>query len=477
MSSLLARNTFYLTSAAIGQKIIAFVYFLFLARIMQPESTGVYFLSVSLVTIFSVIADFGVTPVIIREIAKYPEKVRRLVREALGTKIPFILIAMISAVITSIILGYDPLIVQLVIIASVVLALDSIHLLFYGALRGVQKLQYESLGIFVGQLSTAALGGLVLWLNPSLHLLILALMLGSSVNVLVSSRKVIKEFGRKTLVPVFSLKRTKTLLKIALPFALAAIFVKVYSYIDSIFISKFLGTLELGLYSVAYKFTYAFQFLPLAFTAALYPGLSANVAHDQSALKQMLMRGMWYMMILATPIVLGLWVIAPEAVLLAGESYASSAPVLRVLIFVLIPIFLDFPIGSLLNAANRQTTKTAIMGITMVLNVILNAVLIPQHGLMGAAIAGIASFTFLFLAGLYFVHKIIPSFSHLDLIRTIFPIALSGGIMLIATIALKPIVGWIGIIPIAAIIYFISLFVLGSIKKSDFLQIKKLIRG
>lgn len=477
MSSLLARNTFYLTSAAIGQKIVAFVYFLFLARVMLPENTGIYFLSTSIVTIFSVIADFGVTPVVIREIAKEPVRAGDLIREALGTKIPFIVLAVTTTIITSLFLHYDLLIVQMVAVTTIVLVLDSVHLLFYGALRGIQKLQYESFGIFLGQISTALFGALILWVHPSLFLLILALILGSITNVFVSASRVIREFGFEVLIPKFSVQRSKMLLKIALPFALAAIFVKVYSYVDSVFISKFLGTEQLGFYSVAYKFTYAFQFLPLAFTAALYPGLSASVSRDQEVLLRMFLKSIWYMMILAVPISFGLWAIAPEAVLLAGDSYLPSAGVLRVLVFVLIPIFLDFPIGSLLNAADRQKTKTVIMGISMIINVVLNAILIPKYGILGAAIAGLISFSFLFVASFYFIHKIIPGFSIWLFLKTVLPILFSGFIMLGVTIWLKSAVGWLCIIPISAFVYFVALLLFKSIMIDDLLLVKRLVRG
>ena len=187
---------------------------------------------------------------------------------------------------------------------------------------------------------------------------------------------VVRRFGKQCLVPSLNRQQTIQLLKIAFPFALAAIFVKVYSYVDSIFISKIIGTTAVGIYSLAYKFTYAFQFLPLAFTAALYPGLSSLVGKDEKALAKLFEKGMWYVLLLAVPITFGIWAIANDAVLLAGEGYRDAGPVLSLLIFVLIPIFLDFPVGSLLNAANKQIIKTTIMGITMVINVLLNLLFI-----------------------------------------------------------------------------------------------------
>ena len=52
------------------------------------------------------------------------------------------------------------------------------------------------------------------------------------------------------------------------PFALAAIFVKIYSTTDALLLEFYLGESAVGMYSIAYKLTYAFQFFPMAFVAA-----------------------------------------------------------------------------------------------------------------------------------------------------------------------------------------------------------------
>ncbi len=476
MTEKLAKNTFYLTLASVGQKVIAFVYFLFLARIMMPDLTGQYFLAVSITVIFTVTADMGITPVVIREVAKTPTKAKDLLRHALALKIPLILIAMIAATFTGAALGYDPSLQRLITFATLVLGLDAIHLLFYGVLRGFQQLKFEGVGVFAGMVTTGTLGGLVLWLSPSLTLLIIALIMGSVVNVAVSGYKIVSVLGWSVLQPQYDRADIWWIIKTALPFALASIFVKVYSYIDSIFISKFLDTTAVGIYALAYKLTYAFQFLPLAFVAALYPSMSALVGKHPAELKRIFNKAIWYMAILSAPIVMGVWAIAPELVQLAGGDYTASVIVLQTLIFVLLPIFLDFPIGSLLNAADRQSTKTAIMGVTMIINVVLNWILIPQVGVLGATYAALASFTFMFLAGLYFVPQIIPDFSFGRFIRPIITTYASAALMAIIVFWLKPAVGWIAVIPVGAIVYVLSLWLTRSIAKEDLLQIAGLFK-
>lgn len=476
MSQSVAKNTLYLTAASIGQKVLAFVYFLFVARVMKPENTGAYFLALSITTIFSVVADAGITQVVIREVAKKPGEAVSLVRRALWLKIPFMLLGVIAAGATARLLHYDAQVQQLVWIASVVMLADAISLLFYGVLRGQHALQFESLGLFIGQTCTAIFGGAVLVLHPTLPLLVVALLIGSLFNMLFSAYHVSRRLGSDVLRPTWDARQAQTLLRMALPFALAGIFVKVYSYVDSVFLSKFIGTAAVGVYSIAYKFTYAFQFLPMAFVAALYPGMSAVVGKDTQRLAELFNDAMWYVAILAAPISFGIWAIAPDAVNLAGEGYESAAPVLQILVFALIPIFLDFPVGSLLNAADRQLTKTAIMGVTMIINVVCNAILIPGYGTIGAAWSAVISFTFLWIAGMYFVPRVISRYRYSDLFKRVTPIVLSAFAMGLLAAYLRPMLGYVLVIPIAGIAYVVLLLLTKSVPEQHLKHAVALLR-
>lgn len=474
MNDKLAKNTSYITMASVGQKIIAFVYFLFIARTLMPEMTGVYFLATSVISLFAVFTDFGINPVVIREIAKRPHDIKKIVKQALGAKIFFTILAVLGVFVATYFLNYDELTTRLIWLTILVMLIDTTHLLFFGVLRGQQRLKFEAIGMFTGQLVTSLFGALSLVFYPSLYFLIVALILGSSINLLISTMNVVKQFGWTVLVPTFNRQRFIVLFKIALPFALAGIFTRVYSTVDTVLVSKFLDTVSVGIYSIAYKFTYAFQFLPLAFVAALYPNLSSLFDNDLKALRNTFNRAMWYMMIIVTPLVFGIWLIADEAVLLAGVEYADAASVLKLLIFGLIPIFLDFPVGSLLNAANRQTTKTAIIGVTMIISVLMNILLVPRIGLIGAATSAIVSFSFMFIAGLFFIKKTIPSFEFTHLFLVLFKILLSGLLMLLVGVLLKPTIGWVVLIPASGVVYLLGLIVTKSVSKNEFVAIKKL---
>jgi len=473
MQGQLTRNTLFITIGSIGQKMIAFVYFLFVARTMKPEQTGTYFLVTSFVTMFSVFTDLGVMNVLIREIAKTPERTKELAKLGLGIKLVLDIISVCVVIVAANILSYEVSVRHLIYLTTLVMTLDSIGYLFYGVLRGKQQLQFESLGLFLGQLTTTGFGILILTFVPSITLLIAALICGSTVNLIIASSKVIKTYGWSMLVPKLNKVMLKWLLISSLPFAISGACVKVYSYIDTIIISKFLDATSLGVYSVAYKFTYAFQFLPMVFSSALYPRLSALFATDPVRGRETFERSIWYTTILATPIIFGVWLISEPMIRLTGGGYQSSVEILRLLIFVLFPIFWDFPIGALLNASGYQNDKTVSMIAMLVISCTSFFVLIRAFGLYGAALASLINFTSLLIIESYFVKKRFALISFKRLFDIVGRIIGSGLCMLLVGYLIRPFVHWIVLIPLCGIVYACVLLVSRSITIGDV----KIIRG
>ena len=374
------------------------------------------------------------------------------------------------------ILGYNDEIRFLIYLAILVMAADAFTLTFYGVLRGYQLLKFEAYGLLIGQTTIAAIGAVILIFNPTLPLLIVALFSGSAVNMFWSGSVVVKKLGCRSLVPVFNAIEMKKMISIAIPFFLAGVFVKIYSYTDTIILSKYINETAVGIYAIAYKLTYSFQFLPMAFVAALYPGLSALIATDKEKLKETFFDAMWYMLIVSVPIVFGVWSIAPELInLFVGPEFVDSIYPLRVLIFVLIPIFLDFPVGSLLNAAGMQSIKTTLMGITMVINVVANAILIPKYGIIGASISGVISFVFLLFGGLVFVSRVVD-FSFLRFASISVKIIISGAVMAAIVVILKNYVNVAIVIPAASVIYLAMLLATRSISRGHLIHAVSFLR-
>lgn len=406
--STLTKNTFLLTVASIGQKAIAFLYFAFIAQALGDESLlGAYFLALVLTTTIGVLDDVGMTSVVIRDTAKNPGGAKELVKNVLGWKLCIVPLTVLLAFTLPGLLDFSEQATALVYIAAGIMVADTFSVTLYGVLRGLHTIKYEAIGIFVGQSLTAVIGVLALTTQDlDLRYLVIALLLGSTWNLIFSAIQVARKLGISALVPSWSMGTRP--LRLGAMFFLAAIFVKIYSYIDSFTIKMVLGEGAVGVYSIAYKFAYAFQFLPLAFVGALYPAMSAQI-QDKEALKKTFLQAEWYLALLGAPIVFGLAALAPEIITLVyGERYLAAAPVLQLLLIGLWFIFMDFPVGSLLNASGMQHKKTFTMGIAMVINFVANMIFIRMFNIAGAGYSAILTFITLFFVGFYFARQVIP---------------------------------------------------------------------
>lgn len=400
-----AKNIFHLLTSSVLQKAIAFVYFALIARWAGVEQTGAYFFALSWTLMFTTITDMGLTPVLIRESAKEHAHAEKYLNQTLSLKLPLTCVAVLAAIVGAWLFHIEPVTRTLVMLAAVVISLDAISLTFYGVLRGHHVLKYEGLGLVIGQSITMAIGLTALKLHAPLWVLVIALIAGSCWNALASWWIVTRRL-RIRVRPSWDWGFAKAILKTAFPFALAGFFVKVYTSADAVLLTHFHGETAAGLYSVPYKLTFAFQFVPMTFTAAFYPAMSRAFASDKQALGDLLYKALWSLMLIVAPIVAGIAALAPQLVLFVyGKDYLPSVVAVETLILALIPIFLDFPIGSLLNASDRQMTQTKLMAMATVVSLGLNLALIPKYGLVGVVIASVLSHTVLIVGGFIAIGK------------------------------------------------------------------------
>lgn len=393
----IAKNAAWLMGATALQKVVAFLTFIVVSHLVGDTQTGVFFYSVAITSIFVSLTDLGMTPVVIRAIAGGRTEGAIRLAAALRAKLVLIPLAIAGSLIYAWADGADRTIFISVLIACGVMTADSIHLIIYGTLRGRQNLKPEALGMFVGQLLTASLSVTAAYLGAGPIGLVGALLAGSLWNVWWS---LIQTRGTFQL-PSVAWSDLRSLAIEALPFGLAGLAVKVYSYVDSLFIKSMHGPAAVGWYAVGYKLTYAFQFLPLTLTAALYPAFAAAFAQKNTEeLRKTFAGSLRLMAAIGFPLTAGLSALAPKIIpFLYQDKFVEAIPSFAILPWVLIPIFLDFPIGSLLNATHRAHQKTGAMIATMIVNVVLNAMLVPRFGPSGAAWAGVGSFWLLYAIG------------------------------------------------------------------------------
>lgn len=405
MSYTVAKNTSFLTAASIGQKLISFVYFTIIARLIGVENTGQYFFALTFTNIFAVVADFGYSAVLTREMSKDGEKAQSIFSTAFSGKVFFGGLAYLLAVVFVNLLGYSPAIRHLIYLAGLTMWLDNFHSLFYAVFRAKRNLAYESFGIVGSQLLTLVVGTTALVLKWPLIWLIAAYTIPSFCNVLYSGFFALRRFGLSLRLTLDRLALSQ-FFAMVWPFALAGIVGRLYAYSDSLIMSKMLTAKELGWWSVPYKIVFAFQFIPLALSASVYPVFSSLFVSDRRALANLFEKSWQYLFILVLPLAAGIMAIADKFIVAVyGASYANSILPLRILVVALVFGYLGLISGAFLNATLQQKKQTMIISLSLVLNIVLNLMLIPEFGIVAAAISALCGNMLLWLLGLYFVKK------------------------------------------------------------------------
>ncbi len=469
------KNTTFMTVASIFQKVIAFGYFTLIARQLGAVGTGKYFFALSFTTVFVVFVDLGLTNVFIREAAKAKQKLGEYLSTILSIKIGLGGLSYVAVFIVINAMGYEIDTRHMVYLSGITMLFDSLHLTLYGSLRALGELKYEAISIVGSQFLTLILGSYFLFSGFPLIFLILAFTISSAANVLfVIGVLTIKH--KVSLRPSFNKETSRHLIRIAVPFALAAVFARVYSYIDSILLSKMIGDAAVGFYSIPYKITYAFQFIPLALVAALYPRFSEYFVHDKAKLSYIFERGVKYLLLIALPIAIGISILSKDIILLLyTEEYISSVLPLKILIMSLIFSYLSFPIGAFLNACDRQKMQTTIVGVVMLVNIALNLILIPRYDIVGAAIAALVGNILLTVFGYVIVPKI-TRVSHSYIAKAFVQILLAAGCMGLLVFAVNARMHFLYAILVGAISYPVFLFLFRSITTQELREAMSLVR-
>lgn len=471
----IASNTVWYMTALTLQKVISFVYFTILARYLKPEGIGDYAFATSFVLIFAVFADLGMSAIVTREIAKQDDNGEKLFNQVISFKLLTSLLTVIALIIISPLLVHDTTTLILIAVASVAMVLDGFTLLFYSGIRGKQNLGYESVATMIHQAIILALGFILIKLQYPIEILILALVGGSTFNFIYSFWVARRKMGF-TLHWQWDQKLLRHLWTMIIPFALTAIFTRLYAYTDSVLLRLIRGSTELGYYSVAYKITFAFQFIPLAIIASLYPAFAYYWNHSKTDLASTFTRSVQYLLLISLPLSFGLIAMAPYLIpKLYTASFSPAIVPLQILIFTLPFLFLNFPFGSLLNAINQQKSQTFIVASGLVWNVIVNLLLIPKYGASGAAVASTSSTILVFILSLWVIN------SHLayERLKTLI-IAVKA---LIMALGMAFLVYWLAgvvnmylAILMAGLAYVLAIWLVGLLKISDIRQLLTSVR-
>ena len=186
-------------------------------------------------------------------------------------------------------------------------------------------------------------------------------------------------------------------LRFGLPLLPAAYAMWGLNWMDRLFLVHYQTLADIGIYAAATGLGYTVIQVFVNPIWAMYPNAAAELHNrrDLVGVDRLLHLTGGAMLTLALPAIAGLWALdAPIMALIAGPGFAAGAAVMPVIaIAYLTSIMASF--GDVaLSLAYRQYLATLSIGLAVGVNFLLNVVLIPPLGILGAALATFGAFLF-----------------------------------------------------------------------------------
>jgi PST family polysaccharide transporter len=189
-----------------------------------------------------------------------------------------------------------------------------------------------------------------------------------------------------------TLMRTKSLLKDSWPLMLSSVAIIIYTKIDQIMLGQMVGNEAVGIYSAALRISEVWYFIPMVIGSSVFPAiLEAKKRSETDYIKRL--QYLYDALCLFTIPLSGLFWIYSDWIVnsLYGVNFKDASPILMIHIWNTVLVSLGVARGKWLLAENLQKFGTYYIGISLMVNIAGNYLLIPHYGGVGAAWATLIS--------------------------------------------------------------------------------------
>ena len=395
-------NFFSLMGSQVLSRVIQLVIFAYLARALGKDAFGIFNFGLAFSLILVVIADFGLSTLLVREISLNKKAASKYLYNSILIKALLSVLAFIAAYIFLNIANYS---YQTKTVAYIMLAfslMQSFTEVVYSVFRAFEMMHYDA---FTKILRMLMLLIAIFYLIPEGYGVIAASLAFLATEAIVLVIALFIAYTKFVKISFeFDYNFSKNLLKKSSLFCLSLVFSSLYMYIDVVMLSKMRSTAEVGIYSAATNIVIALIFIPLMYGNSIYPVLSRFYVDSKKSLRLAYEKSFKYMLLIGLPVATGIYILSDKIILLLyGKEYAASAIALSILSGYLFLKFLNPVTGFTLMAINKQGSRLFSQGLAALINIILNLILIPLYGFAGAAVATLITEIAFFIAYTSFI--------------------------------------------------------------------------
>ncbi|MGD8718293.1 MAG: flippase [Candidatus Zixiibacteriota bacterium] len=386
--SRLSRNYISLALARFTAKLISFVAAVVIARHLGADDFGVFTFSFAVATLVIVIFQAGMTPLVVREIARRREDAPRYLTVSLVVRAAGAMVIVAVAMGVYLITGSDAALGAA--LAAAALGFSGILASFTDVFQGFERMEFVALVLVFNNLCTLAFVIIAVSVGAGVMPVIGLYAAANVLSVLFAAIVCFAKFARPTGRVAWA--DVRGFIRQAVPFSLSALVASLYWRSDAVLLKMLAGDRAVGIYGASSRIVEGLVLVSGSFREAIYPMLSKYWPDSPDPFRDASRTAFKFLVALAVPIGVGTSIVAYKLFpFIYGADYAEGWLVLAILIWALVAIFIRELSAATLFAFDLQKLVLASNALGAAVSVSVNLILIPHFSYLGPAVAGVTA--------------------------------------------------------------------------------------
>lgn len=391
------RNSFLYVLATGVSKGLPFLMLPLLTRFLSVEEFGVLGVAIAVVSILTIIMGFNPSLFVIT-------KFYQIEKNKIGLYIyNILLVSLVCSVVAILLFMCFPEVFiayginQVMIVVLVLVSLSRVVFSMALAVLQMEKraLDYFRASILFSVLMAVFIYFLIVVFKTGWEGVLISELVAGIMLTVVALRFLSKDGYIKA---EYQISVVEDFMRFSLPLIPHVLAFWIMSFIDRFFLVEMTDMETVGLYSTAYMLGLGMSLLHESIQRAWQPYFFEYLARDDIELKQRMVRYTW-LYYAASIVVFFIYVEALRLFLplLVGEEYLSSMEFIPLVVLGYTVLGMYRVVAGYLYHDGRTIMLAVVTILSALLNIMMNFVLIPLNGAIGAAQATLISFAFLFL--------------------------------------------------------------------------------
>ena len=393
MQKKVLKNAGWIVGCKVVKAILTLIVTAITTRYLGVEKYGLISYAAGLVAFVLPIMQLGLNSTMVHEIIERPNEEGKVVGTVIGMTGVSSILCILGVISFSMIANAgetDTVIVCAVY--SIMLLFHSFEMIHYWFQSKLMS-KYSAVAMLFSYVAVTVFQVVLVVLKADVYMFAISYSLDYFLIAIILIVIFKKKCGQKL---GFSFSLAKQMFSVSRFYIVSNLMVAIFAQTDKIMLKLMVGNAETGIYSAAYTCAMMANFVFAAIIDSMRPDIfNAKKQQDQQLFESRMSELYSVLVYFSVVMCIAITLLSPIVIkVMCGDGYAPSIDVLRVVVWMTVFSYIGSTNSIWILSENKQKYLLIVNLSAALLNIVLNYILIPLIGAIGAAVASVATQVF-----------------------------------------------------------------------------------